>query len=216
MTKPPGIVYKITFADGAVYIGKTYQTLRARMCSHRSRPTNHGISARMNRGIKYTAEILHTATCRQELKDLEMDAILLEAEQADSSMLNVNGLPKCYKSKVEGAQIYRDGRRKRKRSMYAQPGKDRPVVKPSVESALCSICRQWWPAADFHRDRCRHNGLSSRCKACKCDVTKIQRAVKSADAAVRDRLMPTYQRLILAGVSRESAVKQTISEYKAI
>ena len=205
------IVYRITFADGAIYIGKTSMSLNKRLIAHRNAASNPGIAERMKRKIKYTIDILFESCDAQQVREFEIDAIRAEAEQ--SNMLNVTGTPKYCKTRTIDADIDRDGTRGRKRTDYPQPGKDRPVYKPTVDSASCSVCGERKPAGQFHRDRCRANGLGSRCKLCKNALNKIQKSVKSRDPSIRDQLMPNFQLLVKRDETAETAMQKTIEKF---
>ena len=211
MKAASGIVYRIAFADGYVYIGQTFGPLEKRLGAHITHPTNPGITERVRNGIGYEASVLFESDDPAEISEFEIEAIRAEADQSD--MLNVVGIPAWRKSKVVGAPIYRDGNRRRKRTDYPQPGKDRAVRDPTVVSARCSICFETKQAAEFHRDRCRHNGLGSRCRVCYNAMRKIRASVESDDPVIRGALMPAFQQLIMSGADRTQAVQEVIRRY---
>lgn len=202
-----GVAYRIAFEDGAVYIGKTICPLPSRIGKHLSQSSNAGIAERVKRGIEFKIDILHETTDLKRLSELEIEAIQLEAESGD--LINVLHNPYRPGPSV-GAEIYRDGRRKKQRRDYPGAGKDRPVYPPTVEEARCSVCTELKPASEFHLDRCRHNGLHSRCKLCAKDLLEIRKRVSNGDLQVRSRFVQEYRQLLLGGTKRRQAVHSVV------
>lgn len=59
----------------------------------------------------------------------------------------------------------------------------------------CSTCQTIRPATDFHKDRTRTSGLSSRCRACETKRSADRTVVRELIAIVKRN--PTYAALIL-------------------
>lgn len=46
-----------------------------------------------------------------------------------------------------------------------------PGLEPEPKKR-CSMCREWLPIDQFHRDRSKPDGLQNRCKPCNIEVNK--------------------------------------------
>ncbi len=65
----------------------------------------------------------------------------------------------------------------------------------------CSTCQTIRPASEFHKDRTRTSGLSSRCRACETKRSADRTMVRELIVIVKKN--PSYASLILRTAERQ-------------
>lgn len=141
-------IYKITFEDDFEYVGITIHSVEDRIRRHIQNPDNAELSDRLQH-MDYKTCILHANVLADTVYALERK----EIEKLEKPI------------NIKHASVFIDwGREITMRNR--RPSKKRNVYPPREGEYVCSKCRvkkQHW---DFGRDRCRFNGLNSRCKIC--------------------------------------------------
>ena len=163
-------VYKITFCDGAEYVGMTRVGIEKRLYQHRKNPCNLGVHRRLAKGESFKVEILSRH---------RKPALAVAREKVEISKLSqpLNYYIGGYKMRIVEERLD-------ERSMFARKKNCRRGARPTIRcsvprpgSYVCSICRVSKNHTEYAKDRCRFNGLSSRCKECYNIVKKREKEV---------------------------------------
>ena len=182
-------IYEIAFSDGTVYVGQTSQSLASRINKHTYKNANGRVYARIN-----CPDMDHAVSV---IAVVDAENAVAAEKRAISERRN---LLNYYAGGDMGRQVHVNLRapltaidaiapKSVKRLPTRKPKYD--VYPPTVEEMRCSRCRITKPADLFPRDRCRWNGLHSRCKQCGSELwrERYQRDGDRirADQRVRDR-----------------------------
>ena len=178
MTARRVTIYEIAFSDGTCYVGQTSKHLPSRIYQHRYGNSNRRLAARLR-----SADLDHTVSILAVVDEDQANA----AEQAEIAARR--NLLNYYAGGSLGSRIPHpapfteiDARAKDPtyRPIIGSRERTYSVYPPTVESMRCSCCRVTKPAAQFHRDRCRWNGLHSRCADCANRLSRERRAARRA------------------------------------
>ena len=168
-----GIVYRLRFADGAVYIGRTRMTLAKRLERHLSKPANTRAYRRLRAGMRVDIDVLRRRLDAQEAHEAEIEELGRAENLLNVFMPGRNGgpgerIPEAKRMPVTAfdlAAAMSDETRKKK----SKPWSERKVYRvspPRPGVYRCSKCQRWLDWRRFSRDRSRFNGLDSRCRSC--------------------------------------------------
>lgn len=153
-------VYKLSFRNGREYVGITCRSIEERLKRHKR------LSDAANRELydllqqeKPKITIIHPAIHSQHL------AYQYEAMEIKflKSPINLTHVPKW---SIEYKDLEPTPQTQRPRNYKYRDRKERKIDTPREGEYKCSKCGQVKDWTEFYKDRCRFNGLNSRCKVC--------------------------------------------------
>ena len=182
-------IYEIAFSDGTVYVGQTSQSLASRINKHTYKNANGRVYVRLNcpdmdHAVSVLAVVDPEDAIAAEKREIALRRNLLNFYTGGDMgrQIHVNlRAPLTAIDATAPKTVKRLPTRKQKYDVYP----------PKVEEMRCSRCRVTKPAHLFPRDRCRWNGLHSRCKQCSSELWR-ERYLRDGDRIraaqrVRDR-----------------------------
>ena len=155
-------VYKISFSDGAEYVGQTVNVKR-RIQKHIAQPVNQQLYEHL-KNLEYSVKIIYEHEKLSYVNASEKKNILL--------------LEKPLNVYVGGIPIRRTGVKPQMNKQFCNKWKNkkRGVVYPRISGEyICGWCERMLDASSFHTDKSRSVGIGSRCKDCIHYKSKLMR-----------------------------------------
>ena len=147
-------IYCISFSDGARYIGRTKQSLKRRLSSHRREVSNPELTRRLNEGYEHCAWIIRKVP---ESQAHEIEAKEIALLEKPINHVHATAAP-IAKGKVHIAKRWQTGKRRYPRN--------------DSRNYRCRVCRKWKPGPEFHSSSHRSCGVASGCKICALRIDK--------------------------------------------
>lgn len=163
-------IYQIQFEDGTTYTGMTKRYyLSRRINEHKHNPANWQVADRLRAGMKYEVDILNITDSLEAARQLELACIAVAPNP-----LNL----------APGTTTHDLHHKRPMPETYGRPSRKRRKER-STSPATCSWCRERLPASEFHSDRSRHNGLTSKCKTCSSWKNKSRHKITQEEMSKR-------------------------------
>ena len=163
-------IYKITFNDGAAYVGQTIHDLEYRVAHHCNSPSNWELHKRLKRGSKYTVELL--------CKALPGHAHVVEAREISKLEKPLNITHANGKSVGQRTPKTHTGKMKKWGT-----GKKIPYPRRKTGQFHCYVCDGWFGPESFYTSKHRSSGLTSRCIECDKHIKRnMSRAKKLGES----------------------------------
>lgn len=153
-------IYRLTFApDSAQYVGRTGGTVRRRLWFHERGLSNVEVGRRWRLDGPPRVDILP-------------ENILSESDARRCELRHIRNLRKPINCVgVLYPPVWRHG----DPPPMISPSEPHPRLRNRIR---CSLCLGVKPSSEFHADRSRSSGLSSKCKDCRSDICfAIRRAL---------------------------------------
>ena len=171
-------IYRMTFADGCVYVGQTRRSVKARISAHRTRPCNAALHERLFWGQIYETEILSRHHKQRRADLMEHRAIMrVPVDKRINVQSPVAGKIEFKKQGIEPIS-HKTKARMRPRTRRYEPRRD--------EKFICSLCRKKKQGTEFYASTSRFNGLDSRCKECRKHTDRRMRESVRAGGTTSD------------------------------
>ena len=150
-------IYKLTFEDGAEYVGQTILEVASRVAAHAHNPANYELHQRLNRGDEFKTTILTRAVIEH--------AHVVEAREIAKLKKPIN---------ITHAKTEPVGERSppgyRRMGKWGT-GKKIPYPRRTSGSFRCHVCGGWYGPENFGTDSQRSSGLASKCLPCRRALT---------------------------------------------
>ena len=166
-------IYRATFSDGQIYVGRTSMTIAKRFSQHKQ----HGPLTERLAAEHPIIEVIDRAATTDDAILAEIRAIKAVPREQRLNTALASRSPGL--TRVMSPDPWAHHRHRRRWPRTSRPTR-------------CSACAGVYPPSWYHTDQRRSSGISSRCKACRSLYASL--AYRSGESSHAYALMRSHQR----------------------